>query len=198
LRLTLDDAGGGAGKLGYVIDDNIIRISTIEDLNILKKNDPSIRSHLAPTPSPGSPAPAPFEDDWPLINIVRFNPTTRAMVKEGDQAVEAELERLMPEFKTSDYGLSNMIAFLGDLTGTNIVVNWPALEAVGVTKETPITARLKDVTISKALELILDNAAGGPGKLGYVIDGGVIRISTADDLKKNPTKRDGPAMPTGK
>src|SRR5213075_3147633 len=67
--------------------------------------------------------------------------------------------------------------------------NWRALEAAGINKDAPVTARLKDVRFSKALNTILSDVGGGNIKLTYTIDEGVITVSTADDLAKNVVTR---------
>jgi general secretion pathway protein D len=73
--------------------------------------------------------------------------------------------------------------FLRDITGANILVNWKALEAAGIDKQsTQVSVMLHDVKFSKVLDIILQEA--GAGKLAYTIDGGVITISTADELNK--------------
>src|SRR6185503_19872463 len=84
---------------------------------------------------------------------------------------------------------SDVIDFLRDVTGANIFVNWRALEAAGIDRNTPVTARLRDVKFSKALQTILSDVGGGTVKLGYTIDEGVITISTDEDLSKNVVTR---------
>jgi general secretion pathway protein D len=79
--------------------------------------------------------------------------------------------------------LSDAIDFLRDITGANILVNWKALEAAGIDKQsTQVSVTLRDVKFSKVLDIILQEA--GAGKLAYTIDEGVITVSTADELNK--------------
>jgi type II secretory pathway component GspD/PulD (secretin) len=77
-----------------------------------------------------------------------------------------------------------VIDFFRDVTGTNIFVNWKAVEAAGVNRNTPVSARLRNIRFAKALTVLLDSATGGADKpkLGYLVDDGVITISTAEDL----------------
>jgi beta-lactamase regulating signal transducer with metallopeptidase domain len=99
-----------------------------------------------------------------------------------DAILQAQLDRRLPEIRFSQQPLDEVIDFLRDLSGARIFVNWRALEAAGIKKNSPISARMRDVRLAKAIDVILADAGGGNVKLKYVQDGGVITISTADDL----------------
>ncbi len=60
----------------------------------------------------------------------------------SDQLLKRALDRPLPEIRFSGSSLSDCIDFLSDATSVNIVVDWKALEAVKVTKDTPVTLRL--------------------------------------------------------
>ena len=84
---------------------------------------------------------------------------------------------------------ADVVDFLRDVSGANIFVNWRALEGVGIDRNAPVTARLRDVKFSKVLRTILDDVGGGTVRLGYTIDEGVITISTEEDLASNVVTR---------
>jgi type II secretory pathway component GspD/PulD (secretin) len=63
------------------------------------------------------------------------------------------------------------------------------LEAAGVDRTTPVTARLRDVKFGKALSVLLDSVGGGNIELGYKVDQGVITISTVADLDRDTVTR---------
>src|SRR5205823_2691850 len=63
-----------------------------------------------------------------------------------------------------------------------ITVNWSTIEAAGIDRKKPVTHRLHDIKASIALKSILDNV-GGPAKLGYTIEDGLVKISTEEELK---------------
>jgi RNA polymerase sigma factor (sigma-70 family) len=96
-----------------------------------------------------------------------------------DAAIQAQLARALPEVNFDGVGFSDVIDFLRDVSGANIFVNWKALEAAGVDKNAPVTARLKNVRFDKALETILASAAGD-NRLAFKSDRGVLTITTAD------------------
>ncbi len=94
------------------------------------------------------------------------------------------LDRPLPELRLNASSLSDVIDFIGDTTGANIVVDWKALDAAKVAKDTPITLRLSSsVPLRKALDLILQQA-GGAGVLTYYVDEGVIQITSKEQADK--------------
>jgi hypothetical protein len=96
---------------------------------------------------------------------------------------QAGVERPMPELRLNATGLSDVIDFLTDTTGVNFAVDWKALAAANVTKDTPITLRLGNVSLRKALQLILQQSAGA-GVLTFYADQGVVQITTQEQADK--------------
>ena len=131
-----------------------------------------------------------YPENWPELSDLRdqSNARERGEVAE-DQAVTAELDKRLPEVKFDNVAFSDVIDFLRDITGANIFVNWRALEGAGIDKTAQVSARLRDVKFSKALNTILADVGGGTVKLAYTIDEGVITISTEEDLSKNVVVR---------
>jgi RNA polymerase sigma factor (sigma-70 family) len=99
-----------------------------------------------------------------------------------DAALKAQLARLLPEINFDGVAFTDVIDFLRDVSGANIFVDWKGLEAAGVAKTAPISARMKNVRLDKAIETILASAAG-EGRLGFKVDRDVITISVAGDAK---------------
>jgi len=112
-----------------------------------------------------------------------------AFVKPADAKARAALDRNIPEINFQGVPLSDAVEFLRDVTSTNLFVNWKALEAAGIERNTVVTARLRDVKFAKALKTILNDAGGGTVKLNYEVDDGVITISTEEDLSRNVNTR---------
>jgi type II secretory pathway component GspD/PulD (secretin) len=110
-------------------------------------------------------------------------------VTAADQAMQAALERKLPEMNFEGIAFSDAIDFLRDITQMNFFVDWRALEAAGIDRNAPVTVRVRDVAVSKALRLVLDNVGGGTVKLGYAVDGNVLNVSTAEELAKNVITR---------
>jgi Flp pilus assembly secretin CpaC len=123
-----------------------------------------------------------FPENWPDISELRDTENKASNVSKEDQAIQAMLDRRLPSVQLQGQAFTDAVDFLKDVTGANILVNWKALEADNIDKQTPVTAELHDVKFSKVLDVILSQA--GAGKLGYTIDEGVIEISTTDELNK--------------
>ena len=98
------------------------------------------------------------------------------------------IDRHLPELKFQGVALVDAIDLLRDVSGANIHVDWKALEAAGVARDTPVNLRLKDVTLKHVLELML-NDAGGSTALAYVVDEGVIEITTRAAADRNMITR---------
>jgi len=128
-----------------------------------------------------------FPENWPDISELRDQENKTSNVSKEDQAIQATLDRRLPSVQLQGQAFTDAVDFLKDVTGANILVNWKALEADSIDKQTPVTAELHDVKFSKVLDVILQQA--GAGKLGYTIDQGVIEISTTDELNKQVETR---------
>jgi type II secretory pathway component GspD/PulD (secretin)/tetratricopeptide (TPR) repeat protein len=127
-----------------------------------------------------------YPENWPDLSARRDRTVAAERgVKQEDAAVQAQLDKRLPEVKFDAVGFNDVIEFLRDVSGANIFVNWRALEAAGIDRNAPVTARLRDVAFRKALDVILQDVGGGTVKLAYTIDQGVITISTADELATN-------------
>ena len=125
-----------------------------------------------------------YPEDWKELSR-RREPFGAELASVGSQA-DRELRQLLQQKIPADLAFegdqfSDVIAFLRDITNSNIVVKWTALSILGIDETTPVNIRLSNVTFEKALKTILDYV-GGFEPLGYMIDDGVITISTRDDL----------------
>ena len=134
---------------------------------------------LADEANPLPPAPARdranLPPDWPA---------TREEL-DADAVANNRLNRRLPEVRFESVSLTDAIEFLRDVSGANIFVNWVVLEKAGIDRNTPVTTRLKDVQLSRAIEHILQNVGGGKVELGFVVVKGVITISTQEDLDRD-------------
>lgn len=109
-----------------------------------------------------------------LTMVLGFGP--RAI---GASLARQQLAQRLPELKFQGVTLNDAIDFLRDVTGANITVNWKALEAAGVTRDSMVNLHLSGISLRKALDLVLNEAAGGDS-ITYFVDDGVIEITTRD------------------
>ena len=89
------------------------------------------------------------------------------------------------DFKFSDRPLSEAFDRLRGETKLQILVNWKALEAEGVSRGDPVSLQVRRIHASTALDLLLQVAAPEGPRLGWEIDNGVVHVTTAADLSKN-------------
>jgi hypothetical protein len=102
----------------------------------------------------------------------------------ADAESDAQLARKLPEVKFDQTAVSDVIDHLRDVTGSNLVVDWRALEGAGVKPNTNITLQLRNVSFRKALETALFLASGSSDLLDYQADDGVVLVSTAQKLQR--------------
>jgi len=123
----------------------------------------------------------------PILPSARVTRATTAPSTQQSPA-EAALSRKLDQVRFANAAFEDIITQLGDSAKINIVVNWREVEPAGVTRRTSISGRYRDVTLAKAIRLVLDEAAGGPD-LDYVINDNTITITTrAARLKNAPTR----------
>jgi hypothetical protein len=129
-------------------------------------------------------------EDFPLV---KGNTQEERLIPAGQQETQASANDALArtamhqviDLKLSDTRITDAIDKLRDMTSAQIFVNWKALEAAGVRRDEPLSLRVGNVHASTALDLLLRMASPEGPRLGWMIDNGVVTISTADDLAKN-------------
>jgi general secretion pathway protein D len=126
-----------------------------------------------------------YPRDWREITARRqpFGADQAGGESDADRAVRQKLNQKIQKLDFSDTEFANVIEFLRDISGVNIVPKWQLLSAAGIDKTAAVNVHLTDVRLDKALKVILEDV-GGANPLGYIIDDGVVTISTKDDLSK--------------
>ena len=94
------------------------------------------------------------------------------------------LGRKVPQMNLNGVPLADAIDFIRDLTSANLHINWKAIEATGVGKDTQVNLRVRNIRLDKVLTLILNEASGGSELLTYYVDGGVIEVTTREEADK--------------
>jgi len=111
----------------------------------------------------------------------------------ADAALREKLKREIERLSFADIDFKDVIEFLREYSNANIHVNWRALTAAGIEQTTKVSVDVRKITVKRALDLVLRDvsgaAAGADAELRYVVDGGVLTISTKSDLAKEPIRR---------
>jgi beta-lactamase regulating signal transducer with metallopeptidase domain len=84
------------------------------------------------------------------------------------------LKRPIADIKFNDVALADVADYLRDITKVDILVEWPALEQMGVTRDAPVTLRLHEPTPADAVLTLMFRGMGDG--LRYEIDKGVVVI----------------------
>ena len=85
---------------------------------------------------------------------------------------------MLSEIEFDHVDFSDVIDFFQDISGGKFVVDWKALEAVGVKRDTPVTTKVSHVRFSKGLDIVLNSVGTGKAKLGFKIEKNAFTIST--------------------
>ena len=102
---------------------------------------------------------------------------------------DAQIFQLLETHRISiewiDMTLSEAITELRTKFHTNIMPYWPAMMLAGIDRDETITLRLKNVPCGVILGILLEYVSIGKQEpLGYVVDQGVIEVSSKSRLEK--------------
>ena len=100
----------------------------------------------------------------------------------ADQEARKALSQVLPKFEFDELPFKEALDRLREACHFSMMVNWVALEAAAVEKDKEITLHAKGVAGTSILEAVLDQAGGGETCLTYRISGGLVKISTCEDM----------------
>lgn len=117
--------------------------------------------------------------------------TARSTTRGGDEsAVEASKKPSVRAFLRQrvnvdwdEMSFEEVVDWLRDEGSINVVPRWPALNAEGVERDTPVTLRLRDATVANVLEETLDQLSDS-GTVRYRGVEGTMTISTKTDFER--------------
>jgi hypothetical protein len=121
------------------------------------------------------------------VNVFAQEATKIEADSKAAQAAQEQLRQLLekkiPNVKLAAVNFSDVIDYLREKSGANIYVNWGALESeIPNARGKRINVVLNDVSLKKVLQVALDDAGEGKVKLGYILSGGVLMISTQEQF----------------
>ncbi len=93
------------------------------------------------------------------------------------------LSQTIPEVSFEDAPFDQVMEWVAEFTQMNVVVRWESLEVAGVDRDKPISIRVRNLSLSQVLWMIM-NEAGGETRMAYRATGNLLVMSTADDLGK--------------
>ena len=185
--LFLDPNNPAAKFMRDLITDQMIQVNWAEvkrlrGIAIAKGRVDALRDTIPHTELLIYPA------DWPELTRRRLADQNQFSESEANRVTREKLQQPIPvDFNANR--LENVIEYLRNVTGANFFVQWRALDAAGIAKDTPITMQLQNVAAAKALRLILDEAGGDLVKLDFTVDEGVVIVATKEFLAQKTTIR---------
>ena len=94
------------------------------------------------------------------------------------------LNQRIPEVSFDNVPFEQVMDWVAELTGANVVVRWQMLEDSGVERDKPITIKMKNLRLSQVLWMVMNEAAGSDLRLAYRASGSMLILSTEEDLAK--------------
>jgi hypothetical protein len=92
---------------------------------------------------------------------------------------------VVPRLSATEAPLEKVLDRVRDISGATVLVNWPALEAAGATKTTPVSFDLSDLTLGKVLAAVLDAASPPNGQLTFYVERNIIRVTSLADADEH-------------
>jgi len=123
-----------------------------------------------------------------LLALALAMPAVANGAANNNKRANTLLNQRIPEVRFDNVALKDCIDFLHDAYDANIHINWKILEAAGISQSTTVNMRLRDVTLRKALNLMLSEAGAGVA-LTFYVDEGVIEITTTEQADKQVVTR---------
>ena len=141
-------------------------------------------SYLMPTDRPAVPAPqATQAEQVEHAKEARQPHKTAASRPSPDEETRKLLGKKIPvDFDES--ALDSVISYFRSNTGTDFLVNWPALRDAGIERDAPVSMKLISVPCSAALKFVLNQvAASATEPVDFTIVDGIVTISTRADIR---------------
>lgn len=118
----------------------------------------------------------------PYRDVMDAPPPNWAEMQAASDKTRKKLSETLVLLVTDRADLEKTVNYLRDNMEVNVFVDWPALQDAGVDRNSPVTVNLKNQTYGDALSEIL-KAADGKKELGFIIDDGIVTVSTKDELR---------------
>jgi hypothetical protein len=117
------------------------------------------------------------------LSCVAFIPQVKAAIN-----TRVMMDQILPQTTMNDLPLKDAVTYLRSVTGANIFVNWSALQNAGISKLTPVSLSLQDVSARKILSLILEQVSPQTPLVFYTHEN-VLMITTRSDANRRLVTR---------
>jgi general secretion pathway protein D len=122
--------------------------------------------------------------DWDQISLYRTGDSGFVESPE-DRLVAQRLDSTSVALDFSGNTFEQVIAFLEQVSGTSMYVDWKALDAIGIDREDEVTLRLASMPVRSALERVLEQLGQDDfERPKFDIQDGILAISSDAALRK--------------
>lgn len=125
-----------------------------------------------------------YPTDWPATSARRGEPVQFAETPE-DRRVRGVLEtrRIPVSFRNNT--LRDVLGFFQTVSNLDVDIDWPSLENIGITEDTPVSLELRNVVLRSVLDRVMSKIGDDNNRAGWEISDGVLRIASEQLLRKN-------------
>ena len=107
-----------------------------------------------------------------------------------DRYVLEQLDRVVSDINLDAMPYPEALRYISELTGVTIDVAKPPLKYASISEDTPVTLRVANpTTVRSVLNVVLTQMAGGETELNFEVSGGMIHVSTKEDLCRRTVVR---------
>ncbi len=92
------------------------------------------------------------------------------------------LNQRLPDVQFVEQPFDQVMDWLTELTELDIVVRWQVLEDAGITRDAPVSLKVRNVRLTQVLWLIMNDVGRSEIKLAYRASGRLLILSTEEDL----------------
>ncbi len=107
--------------------------------------------------------------------------TAGATSRPAGQSARSDRSDGGKEISFDNLPLSAVLDNFRDTSKVNFHVNWRSLELAGITPDTPVTLKVRDVSIARGMDLVFDGINAGKDRMSsvyWIVDEGVVEIAS--------------------
>ena len=123
-----------------------------------------------------------YPEDWPQITYRRgveggYNPPPE------DRRVLAKIEATRMPIDFNNYTFELVANFFEQVSGLKMYIDWPALELLGVDRESTVMLQLAEVPMNIALDRVLEQMGEEPDHPAWAVQDGMLLVSSKEALQ---------------
>jgi Flp pilus assembly secretin CpaC/tetratricopeptide (TPR) repeat protein len=186
-RLLNVDPRNPSGLLLRDVLGNVMLYMDYEDAVRYKQraiNRLAVDNERAAAPSPDL---VNYPVNWPSITLRRGGGSTQFIDSPQNRATLDSLERPFTALAFEDHSLEQALGAVQQIRGDlNFDIEWGALEAIGISRDTPLTLRLPEVPTHVALDRILSRVSDDDfSKADWAVIDGIVTVSSDERIRRH-------------